>query len=542
MTPAPGLYRNGYFGTLLVAVLVSVLAVVAIVQPRTMQHPLLQIETVVSLGSEGGQSPLRLTMLMDGQPGAERCERMIASMASSILSVCPQCRTVTRTCLSALTPEQQNILSERALPVDSARLPNGVTLYESVNPKLARLTCEASERQSAGHVPITCNPAGSARPVAQDGGADRSAHFLAFSFGLLAAAFFASWLVCWLILRFEHLHAHLSHDPVDGGPQKFHITPTARVGGVPLMCALVAAAGASLLLQPWYRVNPSDMGYLLIAATPAFLGGLTEDLSKRVGALDRLLLTMASGLLAAWLLGAVLNRLDVPMIDAALSWMPLAILLTAVAVAGVANAINIIDGYNGLAAGYSVIVLAALAAAATLTADWLLLGISLSMIGAVLGFLIWNWPGGKMFLGDGGAYLLGFVIAEISILLVLRNAEISPWFPVLLLIYPIFETLYSICRRRYARGHAVGKPDDLHLHQLLYRWLVDADRPVDQREATTHNSRVAPYYWWLAAALAALGVLLRADTEWLVLCVLLFCVGYCLLYRQLAAQTLRFSG
>ncbi len=72
---APGLYRGGFFGTLLVAVLVIVLGAVAMLQPHTMQHPLLQIETVVSLGSEGGQSPLRLTMLMDGQPSAERCER-----------------------------------------------------------------------------------------------------------------------------------------------------------------------------------------------------------------------------------------------------------------------------------------------------------------------------------------------------------------------------------------------------------------------------------------------------------------------------------
>jgi UDP-N-acetylmuramyl pentapeptide phosphotransferase/UDP-N-acetylglucosamine-1-phosphate transferase len=62
--------------------------------------------------------------------------------------------------------------------------------------------------------------------------------------------------------------------------------------------------------------------------------------------------------------------------------------------------------------------------------------------------LIWNYPRGKIFLGDGGAYLLGFWLAELSVLLVVRHPEVSPWFPMLLLVYPIFETLFSMYRSK----------------------------------------------------------------------------------------------
>lgn len=59
---------------------------------------------------------------------------------------------------------------------------------------------------------------------------------------------------------------------------------------------------------------------------------------------------------------------------------------------------------------------------------------------------------GKIFLGDGGAYLLGYFIAEISVLLVLRNPEVSPWFPLLVVAYPVVEALFSIYRRNILKG------------------------------------------------------------------------------------------
>ena len=108
------------------------------------------------------------------------------------------------------------------------------------------------------------------------------------------------------------------------------------------------------------------------------------------------------------------------------------------------------------------LVLAGLAFVSAQVGDPVVLTASLIMAGAVFGLLLWNYPKGKIFLGDGGAYLLGFWMAELSVLLVARNPEVSPWFPMALLIYPIFETLFSAYRRKILRGGHPGHPDALH--------------------------------------------------------------------------------
>jgi UDP-N-acetylmuramyl pentapeptide phosphotransferase/UDP-N-acetylglucosamine-1-phosphate transferase len=94
---------------------------------------------------------------------------------------------------------------------------------------------------------------------------------------------------------------------------------------------------------------------------------------------------------------------------------------------------------------------------------------SLTFTGAVIGFFTYNYPRGLIFLGDGGAYLIGFVIACLSCLLVIRNDAISPWFPLLLNIYPIYETIFSIWRRKIYQKTNPSFPDRMHLHTLIYR-------------------------------------------------------------------------
>jgi UDP-GlcNAc:undecaprenyl-phosphate/decaprenyl-phosphate GlcNAc-1-phosphate transferase len=156
------------------------------------------------------------------------------------------------------------------------------------------------------------------------------------------------------------------------------------------------------------------------------------------------------------------------------------------------------------------------------------------MAGGVLGFLVWNYPRGKIFLGDGGAYLIGFWLAELCVLLVVRHPEVSPWFPLVLLIYPIFETLFSIYRRKFIRGASPGDPDALHFHQLIYLRLarlgVGSKNPND---LTARNSRVARYIWTASAFGIAAGLLAWDNPVALVALVVCFCAGYVWLYRRL---------
>src|SRR6266571_4052936 len=273
--------------------------------------------------------------------------------------------------------------------------------------------------------------------------------------------------------------------------------PTCRIGGLGVMAGLLVSGAA--LLATEQSASGEQFGYLLFASLPAFLGGITEDVTKNVSVLARLALTILAAACGAWLLGAVLPRLDVPGLDTLLKWTPFAIAFTIFAVGGVANAINIIDGYNGLAAGHAVIVLAALAYVSAQVGDSFLFTSALAMLGALLGFLIWNYPKGKIFLGDGGAYLLGFWLAEVSVLLVVRHPEVSPWFPMLLLIYPVFETLFSIYRRKVLQGNSPGQPDRLHLHQVIYARLTKASAGTsDSATITRQNSTVAPIGWLMS--------------------------------------------
>lgn len=484
-------------------------------------HPYLEVDI------PGG---LRITYLNETSAGAAQCERTLDNIASVMKSACPVCRITARTCLTRLDAEQTRWLSEAPLSIHSARLPNGVALYWSKDPELARESCMESQRQSAGQAnTIVCYPPHTPRPLppAVD---QLDANAVGIALLGLLAAIAATWLIGYLIIRHDELHAHFSHDPIDAGPQKFHALPTPRIGGVALYAGLLAAAG--VLMLPVFETNQPEYGLLLLAGAPAFLGGLIEDITKMMGIYQRLLLTMVSAALCAWLLGAILPRLDLPLMDHLLLWTLPALLFTVFAVSGVANAINIIDGYNGLAAGYAVLVLAAMAWVSTQVGDVFLFTTCLALIGALLGFLVWNWPAGKLFLGDGGAYLLGFLLAELSVLMVVRNPQVTPWFPLALLIYPVFETLFSIYRRQLLRGHGAMRPDALHLHQLIYARVVrHGVGSKDPSDRLLRNNRVAPYLWTLNAVGAAWASVFWQSRPAIVAGIVGFCLFYMLAYR-----------
>ena len=274
---------------------------------------------------------------------------------------------------------------------------------------------------------------------------------------------------------------------------------------------------------------------LLAAAQPAFAAGLTEDLTKKVGPLPRLLATFVAAGMGFWLLNAGLARLDVPGVDQLLRYhWGISLLFTLFAVGGVAHAINIIDGYNGLAGMVSVFIFMALAYVAFKVHDPQLMGLCFAATGAVLGFLVWNFPRGLLFAGDGGAYLIGFLIAELSVLLVARHPEVSPWFPLLLVIYPVFETLFSIYRRKFLQGRSVGYPDALHLHQMVYkrlvRWMVGSR---EARHLTRRNSMTSPYLWALSSLSVVPAMLFWNSTPVLIGFVCLFVLTYLRLYRMI---------
>jgi UDP-N-acetylmuramyl pentapeptide phosphotransferase/UDP-N-acetylglucosamine-1-phosphate transferase len=224
--------------------------------------------------------------------------------------------------------------------------------------------------------------------------------------------------------------------------------------------------------------------------------------------------------------------------DNSLDWLlqftVVSFLMSIFAMAGAANAINIIDGYNGLASVVSAMIFAGLAYVSFYLGDRLILVAAVGMLGAIAGFLIWNYPRGLIFLGDGGAYFIGFMIGALSVLMLARHPHVSPWFPLLLCIYPVFETLFSIYRKKLVRGKSPGAPDGVHLHMLVYKRLVRwAVGSREARQITQRNAMTSPYLWVLSS-MGTIPAVLFWQYEWvLMVFVVIFSVSYVMLYRRL---------
>jgi len=341
-------------------------------------------------------------------------------------------------------------------------------------------------------------------------------------------ALFVSLACCLLIIRYEHLHSHITGDADLDGIQKFHTKVVPRIGGLPIFIGIACA-----LTPRWF--NDATVAlfstFLLLSALPCFLMGLLEDLTKKIGAKERLLATMVSAAIAGWLLQAWLTNVQIFGIDWILSIPIISMIFTCFCVAGVAHSFNLIDGYHGLSGAVAVIILTALGYVAFQIKDYPIMVCALAGIGAIVGFLFWNYPKGLIFLGDGGAYLIGFWIAELSLLLVLRNPTVSKWFPLLLCFYPIFETLFTVYRRIVLKRVHPGLPDAAHLHQIIYRravrWAMGSSEAV---LLTQRNAITAPYLWLLSSIAVIPAVIFWDNHIALKICSALFALTYIWLY------------
>ncbi|MDD0811448.1 glycosyltransferase [Curvibacter sp. RS43] len=322
----------------------------------------------------------------------------------------------------------------------------------------------------------------------------------------------------------------------DDKPQRFHVGHVPRLGGLALGAGLsgawlVGALVDGVLVNLNLRLNPINVLLWLLVMMPALLTGLMEDMTQRLPVSLRLLATFGTAVLACWLLGLAVPRLDIDWIDRSLKqWPWLAVVLAVMAIAGLPHAFNIIDGYNGLAGTVALLISLALAHVALQVGDRTLAALMMALAGATAGFLIWNYPRGLIFAGDGGAYLWGGVIAVGAIMLVQRNPAVSPWFPLLLLIYPVWETLFSIYRKA-ARGVSPGVADALHFHQLIFRRLVRKVFHDDHaRQLLIRNNRTSPYLWGFTALTVLPAVLFWQNSVVLLLFCGLFVVTYVLAY------------
>ena len=340
-----------------------------------------------------------------------------------------------------------------------------------------------------------------------------------------------AFLVGGIIVLSERWHGRFTGDSDMSKPQATHLRPAPRVGGL----AILAGSLAGLLV-----LGPSNMTLtwlwpvLFVAALPVFVAGLVEDITKDVGSLKRLLAAFASAAIAWWLLGGV-SRVGVGWADWILAFWPISLLFTMIAVGGCTHALNIIDGINGLAGMVATLMAASIALVALQVQDYPIFVIATSLASATLGFLAWNFPFGRVFLGDGGAYFLGFMLAELAVQLVVRNPSVSPFYALAVLFYPVFETLFSIWRRKFKRGVPVDQPDSLHLHQLIFRRLVRVSVLKEGRRYVppTSNAMASPYLWGLVL-IGLVPATIWWDNPWVLsVSIVVFSCSYIWLYARL---------
>ena len=309
------------------------------------------------------------------------------------------------------------------------------------------------------------------------------------------------------------------------GVQKHHSEPTPRIGGVALLAGLIAA---------WALAAPeiqAILGPMLLAGVPAFAFGLAEDVTKKVSVLTRLLATMFSGFVAWFLTGVAMQDTGVPPLDWLLGFTPVAVLFTAFAVGGVANAINIIDGFNGLAAGSLAIMVGAIGLISLSVGDAPLATVCFALAAVALGFGAANWPMGKIFMGDGGAYLMGFVLAWVAVLLPMRSPLVNAWASILVCAYPVLEVGFSVRRRQRREGHHPGQPDKAHLHHFIHRRVVCKLFP--QLNSAARNGMTSPFCWLYCLLPAGWAVLFAQNTLLLMFGFLLAIGTYSLIYCRL---------
>ena len=289
-----------------------------------------------------------------------------------------------------------------------------------------------------------------------------------------AGVFFSSALVAVMLVVSRRWHERWTGDFSGSGIQKHHLGAPPRIGLLALLAGLAWAAwGLADSAHPVARHSARTLGAMLLAASPIVLLGLVEDLTKRISPRTRLAGAAVSALLGMALLQVQINRVDIPVLDSLVAWPLAAGAVTLLMVCGFTNAMNIVDGLNGLAGGLAGLMLAATAAVAWQLGDPLVLQLCGALGLAVLGFWLVNWPRGLVFLGDGGAYLIGFSLAQVWILLGARHADVSMWFFLAVAAHPTVETIFSIWRRKFMRARPGSMTADrLHLHSLVYRRQV----------------------------------------------------------------------
>jgi UDP-GlcNAc:undecaprenyl-phosphate GlcNAc-1-phosphate transferase len=313
-----------------------------------------------------------------------------------------------------------------------------------------------------------------------------------YSLILAAGAMAATLVLVPAIMRWARRIGALDHP----GPRRVHREPVPTLGGLAFAAAVLGGAWLAMALPgPARELDLRPLIGITLAALPILALGITDDL-RGAPPLAKL------GVQACAALVLYHYGLGVPILthpaggNVELGWLnaPLPVLWVLVVV----NAVNLIDGLDGLAAGVVLVASATLWWVARGHADLYVMFFTALLIGATAGFLRYNFPPARVFMGDTGSQFLGFMLAAISLLENRKGtATVTLLFPLVALALPIADSVLAFLRRAIAGRH-VFQPDTGHIHHRLLRL------GLTQRQATL-------LLWGLSAVLGVVAVMLAGQ-------------------------------
>lgn len=278
--------------------------------------------------------------------------------------------------------------------------------------------------------------------------------------------FLLSFGVCALLVAARRLYMPLLRARDDlGARQALHRDITPRLGGLGIML------GAAVAMLSIPQSLTTLFGLFALSLFPVVLTGLAEDLGYRISPRGRLVAAMGSSLIMVAALNIWIVATGVWVFDIAFQLAVVAIPATIIWSTGICHGFNLIDGVNGLASGLGIVIAAGLWWIASSNGQTALALVSFALIPALLGFIVFNWPFGRIFLGDAGAYGIGHMLVWMSILLVWYVPDATLMGVSLMFFWPVADTFLAIWRRRQ-QGKPVDIPDRMHFHQLTYRLLA----------------------------------------------------------------------
>jgi len=248
--------------------------------------------------------------------------------------------------------------------------------------------------------------------------------------------------------------------------QRIHLNETPRLGGFIFIVSL-----SSFVLFSNTNESMQILKVILICLIPIIFVGIKEDLFHNVEPAIRLMTLLFVGWLFIVQFNGPLPVLtNIPFIGKLLLLQGGISIFYILGMVAVANGMNLIDGVNGLCGAVALTILSVLLFLSYKTSDIAMLSLIFSLILIFIPFILMNYPYGRIFLGDLGAYSLGLTVSMLTIILFGRHPEISPWGAVLILIYPTTEVVFSLLRR-IVKGVSIYHPDTAHLHLKLFHFF-----------------------------------------------------------------------